>query len=73
MLPCLLDRLRRMGPGSVSAFTRFFDALWAGTTQMRKRLRGDERQRYKFFDAAAVLAASPHSGASAPSPQRLGR
>jgi hypothetical protein len=22
-----------MGPGSVSAFTRVFDALWAGTTE----------------------------------------
>jgi hypothetical protein len=23
-----------MGPGSVSAFTRVFDALWAGTTKI---------------------------------------
>jgi hypothetical protein len=30
--PCPLDRLRRLGPGSTSAFTRVFDALWAGTT-----------------------------------------
>jgi hypothetical protein len=30
--PCPLDRLRSMGPGSVSAFTRIFDALRAGTT-----------------------------------------
>jgi len=33
MQPCPLDRLRSMGTGSVSAFTRVFDALWAGTTQ----------------------------------------
>jgi hypothetical protein len=32
--PCPLDWLRRMGPGSLSAFTRVFDALWAGTTLM---------------------------------------
>jgi hypothetical protein len=31
--PCLSDRLRCMGPGSLSAFTRVFDALWAGTTE----------------------------------------
>jgi hypothetical protein len=37
------------------------------------RFRADERRAYKFFDAAAVAAASPHSGAAAPSPQRLGR
>jgi hypothetical protein len=28
---------------------------------------------YKFFAASAVVAASPQTGASAPSPQRLGR
>jgi hypothetical protein len=45
--PCPLDRLRlhrpaktgvnalMSGPGFVSAFTRVFDALWAGTTQER--------------------------------------
>jgi hypothetical protein len=29
---CPLRRLRSMGPGSTSAFTRVFDALWAGMT-----------------------------------------
>src|ERR1700722_10510779 len=32
--PCLIDELRPSGPGSVSAFTRVFDALWVGTTAM---------------------------------------
>ncbi len=27
-----------MGPGSVSAFTRVFNALWAGTTQNSEQI-----------------------------------
>jgi hypothetical protein len=32
MQPCPIDRLR--DPGSISALTRVFDALWAGTTEL---------------------------------------
>ncbi len=34
--PCPIEKKQRMGPGFVSAFTRVFDALGAGTTQRVK-------------------------------------
>ena len=37
---CPIQRTRRMGPGSVSAFTRVFDTLRAGTTGRVRRRQG---------------------------------
>jgi protein ImuB len=40
---CPLHGLQRMGPGSISAFTRVFDAQWAGTTSPSARTEDEDR------------------------------